>query len=205
MPTAKAAKLCPPRLGGAGAVETVAIRVHDARYEPKDLLPLEFRSQLESDEFVALGSHYVGGVAALWNLEAAELQSADSAPAIERTLDALDRTRYAAVLHVTSYSKPNVFHRRDAIRPEWNPGAIGARFIVYDLARRTPLCEDALVVRGDAKDAPLRRRLRETTRTRLHGALLAETWEAMGASLARMSSELRMPSDDMRSHASERW
>src|SRR5512133_274497 len=183
IPADKAAARCPAVLGNAHTDKTVAVRIHDARYEPRSLLPLEFRSRLESDELVGLGAQYVGGTAALWNLEAAELRSPDSAREIGRLLDSLDQKRYAAVLHVTTYSKPDVFRRKDAIRPEWNAGAIGARFVVYDLDRRVPLCEESLAVRGEGKDAPLRRRLRESTRTRLHRVLRAQTWQAMRDSL----------------------
>lgn len=205
IPETKGRARCPSGLGDSQADTTVAVRVHDDRYEPRDILPLEFRARLESDELATLGAHYAGGAAALRNLEAAELSGPGSAQAAGRLLDTLARKRYAAVLHVLSYSKPNVFRRKDAIRPEWNPGAIGARFVVYDMDRGTPICEESLAVRGDAKDAPLRRRLRETTRTRLHGELLDRAWLAMRESLSRMSTELMMPPDELRGQASEHW
>ncbi len=205
LPAHKAPPRCPTMAAGTDAERTAVVRVHDARYEPKDLLSLEFRTRLESDELATLGGFYLGGAASLWNLESAQLRTPRESTRVGDLLDELGQRRYLVVLHVTSYAKPHVFRRKDVIRPEWNAGALGGRIIVYERRGSVPLCEAWLTVRGDARDAPLRRALRDVTRARLHRELLDKTWTMLGQKLEALSPDLRMPPPGARGSADDRW
>ena len=196
---------CPEALSGSTERTNVVVRIRDDRFEPQNLLPLDLRARLQSDEFARVGEQYVGGPAALWNLESARLKGHESMSVAGAHLDQLGKLSALVALHITSYSKPHVFRRKGVIRSEWDAGTIGGRLVVYDLERAAPLCQSWLSVRGDATGAPLRRRLREMTRNRLHKELLDLTWKSMKDKLAQLSANLEMPPEELRGRVSERW
>jgi hypothetical protein len=146
------------------------VRLHDTRQERRHLLPWTFLQALESPQFALLQSE---------------------AP-LEPPLRELAARRYVARVLVDTYSGPRLFRRKDAAKSEWDAGAFSGRLVVHDLVLQRALCQAPLRVRGNADAAPIRKRLRETTRERLTNELHQGTRAAVSAALASISSVLTL-------------
>jgi hypothetical protein len=101
--------------------------------------------------------------------------------------------RYVAELQIESYASPRLFRRLDAPHSEWAAGHLRAHLLVEDVAEHTTLCQAEVSVRGDARDAPIKRRLRESTRSALQQELQRRARTGMVSALSGISSvfELR--------------
>lgn len=99
---------------------------------------------------------------------------------------------YAAELLVSAYEAPHHFRRLNAPRSEWAAGRLEAQLLVWDLQGRRVVCQAPLKVRGDATGAPLRRRLRESTRQLLETKLYGRVRTEMQKSIAGISSVFRL-------------
>lgn len=166
-PSSAARVRCPDELLPHGSSDTaLLVRLQDTRGERRQLLPWTFLQALESPQFALLQSE---------------------AP-LEQPLRQLAARRYVARLLVEAYSGPRLFRRKDAPRSEWDAGAFSGRLVVHDLVARRALCEAPVRVRGNADAAPIRKRLRETTRERLTSELHDGTRSAVSAALMSISS-----------------
>jgi hypothetical protein len=99
---------------------------------------------------------------------------------------------YAAELLVSAYEGPHHFRRLNAPRSEWAAGRLEAQLLVWDLQGQRVVCQATLKVRGDATGAPVRRRLRESTRQLLETKLYGRARAEMQRSLAGISSVFRL-------------
>lgn len=196
---------CPDETLRSGAASTVIVRTRDSRRERRSPLPLRLVTSLESDEFSAVLTHLSGGAAALWEPAQAKPVSPEAASAVLEELRALGERPYLAELHVEGYADPRLFRRKDAPRSEWAAGYVSGRLVVFDLDAKRPICHAPVYARGDATGAPIRTRLRETTRERLRKELQDKAWSAMEAAMASISSRLHLPPSTRRNDAAQRW
>jgi hypothetical protein len=205
-PVGKGPQPCPDESLAAGsAPHTLILRTRVVRSESRSPLPLRLLTALESDEFSTITAHLSGGAAALWDPTHARPKSPEGARLALEALDALAERPYLAELRVESYVEPKLFRRKDAPKSEWEAGLVAGRLVIYDLSTRRPLCQAKLLVRGDAKDAPIRKRLREQTRERLRAALNDRTYAALESALGSISSRFVLPSRERRTDPSQRW
>lgn len=100
--------------------------------------------------------------------------------------------RYAAELLISAYDAPRHFRRLNAPRAEWAAGRLQAQLVVWDLGERRVICQAPLSVRGDASGAPIRRRLRESTRRSLEGKLQERARGEMNTAISSISSVFRL-------------
>jgi len=110
------------------------------------------------------------------------------------TKEPAELPRYFAELRVERYESPKLFRRLSAPRSEWAPGILRARLMVQDAEARATLCQAEVRFTGDAREAPIRRRLREMTRNSLQQKLLTGTLAQMESALSGISSVLRLRS-----------
>ena len=181
------------------------VRVRDERLVQKNLIPLEVLGRLETDEFAVAASHLSGGRAALWDPEAARPLSFDRGRAALAELERLRQTRYAAEIRIVTYLAPHLFRRKGKLRSEWHAGILAFDLALYDLSEGRLLCQTSAVVRGDASDAPIRRRLRERTRLQLQRSLADRTWQKAREALGEISERFEFPPDERRTEPSYRW
>jgi hypothetical protein len=194
----------PSRAAGEGPAELV-VRAVDARAQPKHLLPLEIIVRLETDDFVGVVRHLRGGRAALWDPTAARPLSREAGEAALGELDRLRAAPLVAQVQILEYTPPHLFIRKGALRYQWDPGSLAFDLLVYDLSARKAVCQAPAVVRGDASNAPIRRRLREQTRLSLQRQLADRAWVALGDALGRISSHLALPDPTLRAAPSQRF
>ncbi len=96
--------------------------------------------------------------------------------------------RYFAELRIDSYSSPRLFRRLNAPRSEWAAGSLQGSLLIQDTQRRSTLCQAPLRALGDAREAPISRRMRESTRRALETKLRQRTRGELDGTLAKISS-----------------
>lgn len=207
LPRLRKRERCPDHalsLDAAGA-QTLIVRVRQEREEIRSPLPLKLLTTLESDEFATVLTHLSGGAAALWDAAHAGPSDMESAKRALDALDAIQKRPYLGQLVIESYADPKLFRRKDARTSEWAPGEVRGRFVVYEMQSNRPICQAPLVVRGDAQDAPVSRRMREVTREKVREALLDRVWSGMESALSSISSRLSLPHPSLRGDPDTRW
>ena len=171
-----------PSFGELGARErTLSLRVIDARYDTRSVLPLRVTRHLIEPDLNALD-------AVLGGIEPGDVEGALAQVA------RLEERRYVGAYHVIHYASPRWFVRTTTMRPAWNAGRFDAWFVIHDAKTGEAKCAARVTVNGDATNAPLRTRLRSDTRDRLTTELGERTRSATEDALGRITGELRLPS-----------
>lgn len=165
------------------AIETkseLVLRVEDARFEKKILLPLLVTRHLTWPDASALEQVIVS-------------RRTDLAPNVVPEIEALASARHVGVFHVIQFSPPRRIFRPSRNKPEWVPGILMAWFAVHDAKGGAPLCSTHMLVKNDVSQAPLRLKLRSETADALTESLGRELRARAPAALRQMSSRLAMP------------
>ncbi len=181
---------CPQLARGDSEADELVLLAHDGRIDTRKLLPLRLTKQLASSDFEALEPHYdphskAGAKRRLRSKRDGEL-------ALEK-LTRIGKRHYAAVFHVTHYVEPHFFHDPKKRKPEWGPGLMLGWVAIHELGEPEALCQWSIDVRSDTSDAPLARRLRETTRYELISDLGKRFREAGMRALKQLGSGLSEP------------
>ena len=172
-----------PSFGNPSAREgTLSLRVIDARYDTRSVLPLRVTRHLTEPDLNELDS-VLAGIEPAGDVDGALAQVAR-----------LRERRYVGAYHVIHYAGPKWFVRTTTMRPAWDAGRFDAWFVIHDATSGEAKCAARVTVNGDATNAPLRTRLRSDTRDRLTTELGERARSATEDALARITSELRLPS-----------
>ncbi len=170
---------CPDETIGTAQSELV-LRVEDARYQKKILLPLSITHHLTWPDPPALEQALVRRRAPL----------ADSvAPQVET----LGRARYVGVFHILQYSPPRRIFRPNHMHPEWVEGWLGAWLAIHETQGGAVVCSTHFIVKNDVSQAPLAIRLKSETTELLTEALGRELRAQAPAALRHISSVLALP------------
>jgi hypothetical protein len=156
------------------------LRVEDARWEKKSLIPLRVTKHLTWPDASALEQVIVR--------EHGELE-----PSVVPQVETLAAARYVGVFHVIQFSQPRRIFRPNKIKPEWVPGIMTAWFAVHEAKGGPPVCGTHMMVKNDVSQAPLMLKLREETAEALTEALGRELRAKAPAALGKMSQLLSMP------------
>lgn len=158
----------------------LVLRVKDARYEKKLLLPLLATRHLTWPDASALEQVVVR-------------EQGELAPGVVPEIETLSAARHVGVFHVIQFSPPRRIFRPNKIKPEWVPGIVTAWFAVHDAKGGAPLCSTHMLVKNDVSQAPLMLKLRAETADALTESLGRELRSRAPAALDRMSKLLTMP------------
>ncbi len=159
----------------------LGIVVHDARFEPKNLLPLELTQSLTQPDLHALRTE----------LELLGPTQAPSAGLLAQ-VKALEQTKFVAVFHVTEWLGAERVFRLDRNRWEWVAGTLVGRLAIHDVASTDVVCHTLVVVKNDIEGAPLAARLKSDTRERLLRELGRDARRQSSRALARISPRLEL-------------
>ncbi|HEY6726608.1 MAG TPA: hypothetical protein VI197_21385 [Polyangiaceae bacterium] len=172
-----------------GAGSTLALGIHDARYEARSLFPLELLAPLEPpaptlDRYFEVDPRaeaLPGAATRLGRL----LRSEADARAAEHEVDALERYRYKGVFHITLFKKPHLIRKENRRKREWTRGVFEAWLVVYDIDTSQSLCQVRVSTLSDVEGEPITIRLRPDTQRKLvrelGQQLYAESVEALGS------------------------
>ncbi|MEZ4225464.1 MAG: hypothetical protein R3B13_31215 [Polyangiaceae bacterium] len=159
----------------------VTVRVADARYDSKSLLPLSITEPLSLPNLAELDGA-ISGV------------SGPEASARAREIAEGVRTRrFIAVAHITRFAMPRWIWRLGHKKPEWVAGHLEAWIAIHDAQSGERSCQTRVWVVNDTKDAPLRRRLRGDTRDRLVDALAEALVAELPKAIRRLTGVLSLP------------
>lgn len=181
---------CPNLARGDSDADQLVLLTEDDRIDTRQLLPLRLTKQLTSRDLEALEPHYdptskAGAKRRLRSRRDGEL-------ALDK-LGHLAKRRFAAVFHVKLYVEPHFFHNPKKRKPEWGPGLMLGWVAIHELGEPEALCQWSIDVRSDISDAPLARRLRESTRHDLMSDLGKRFREAGMRALGKLESGLSAP------------
>ncbi|MFZ5893735.1 MAG: hypothetical protein ACOY0T_21920 [Myxococcota bacterium] len=179
---------------------TLLVRLRDARVAAKSILPLELIQSVAADPLAGMReSAWLAetGRSASSATASKDAPSASAASTSELArLTALAERRFVAELVVEDFSAPHHFRRLNAPRSEWSGGRFQGKLVIYDIESRRVLCAAPVHARGDAKGAPLSRRLREMTRNDLERKLYTRTRREMAVALSSITRVLRLPENE---------
>lgn len=161
---------------------TLVLAVRDARYEKKNLLPLDLTGALTEPKLHALRDEL-------------SLLPGGRAPseALEEEIRALDGRRFAGVFHVTEHYAAERVFRMDRGRWEWVPGTLVAWLAVHDKDSGAALCQTLVVVKNDTRSVPVTARQKSFARERLTRELGRDVRAEAGRALRRISAVLELP------------
>jgi hypothetical protein len=159
----------------------LSLRVVDARYDTRSVLPLSVTRNLTEPDLNQLDSVLAG------------IESADKPRAALDQVARFSKRRFVGTYHVMVYGSPKWFVKAGKLKPSWDAGRFDAWFAVHDAATGLPRCAARVTIIGDASGAPLRARLRSETRDKLTSALGERARQATSEALARIAPELRLP------------
>ncbi len=161
----------------------IALRVEDARFEKKTLLPLRLTNELVSVDAAALETA---------TLPDSTRKETELDETLVKRVEWLASRRYLGVFHVTDYGAPKWIHRIDRLKPEWVPGYLVAWLVIHDAKTGEPACSTLVHVKNDVGGAPIAARERSETSDRLTRALGAALRGEAPRALARMSAVLHL-------------
>ncbi|MBI3200547.1 MAG: hypothetical protein HYZ29_03320 [Myxococcales bacterium] len=161
---------------------TLVLSVRDARFEKKQLLPLDLTGPLTAPKLHALRDDLA-------------LSPPGQAPpsSVTDEIRSLDGRRFVGVFHVTEHFGADRVFRTDRGRWEWTPGTLVAWLAVHDAATGAALCQTQMVVKNDTRSAPLAPRLKSDTRQRLTRELGRDLKSEAARALRRITLLLEMP------------
>lgn len=161
---------------------TLVLAVRDARFEKKQLLPLDLTGSLTQPKLHLLRDELA-------------LLPDGRAPseALVAEVGALETRRFAGVFHVTEHYGAERVFRMDRSRWEWQPGTLVAWLAVHDASSGAALCQTLVVVKNDTRAAPVAARLKSDTRERLTRELGRDVRAAAETALRRISALLELP------------
>ena len=180
----------------AGAVGSLALDVHDARYEARSLLPLELLAPL--DPPAPTLDRYFEVDPAARELTGVEdrlsrlLRSDADALAAEREVADLERQRYKGVFHVTLFKKPHLIRKENRRKREWTRGIFEAWLVVYDIDASQSLCQVRVSTLSDVEGEPITIRLRPDTQRKLVRELGQQLYAESVQALRSISQVLRL-------------
>lgn len=162
---------------------TLVLAVRDARFEKKQLLPLDLTAPLTAPKLHALR-------------DALALLPPGQPPAAGVTdeIASLGGRRWVGVFHVTEHYGADRVFRTDRGRWEWTPGTLVAWLAIHDAESGSVLCQTQLVVKNDTRSAPLAPRLKSDVRQRLTRELGRDVKTEAARALRRITAVLEMPS-----------
>jgi hypothetical protein len=171
----------------------LVLGVRDARFEKKNLLPLDLTGRLTEPNLHALRQ---------------ELALSPKGRPLDASLgarvEALDARRFALVFHVTEHFGAERVFRKDRSRWEWMPGTLVAWLAVHDAGSGKALCQTLLVVKNDVKGASVAARLKSDTRERLTRELGRDVRAEAKRALTRITSALELPEPEAGPSAARR-
>jgi len=190
LPSRPKDEACGPLTSGQAEADKLIVLARDARVDTRQLLPLRLLQNLASNDLTQLEPYYAkssqaGAKRRLRSVPDGELALAK--------LRELARRKYAAVFHITHYAEPNFFHDPKKRKPEWNAGWMMGWLAIHELGEPEASCQWRIDVRGDAGDASLARRMRESTKRQLISNLAERFREAGQRASALLGTGLDWP------------
>jgi hypothetical protein len=172
-------KHCPDDATGNAKPELV-LRVEDARFEKKILLPLSITHHLTWPDPLALEQALVRRRSTLGANVPSEIET-------------LARARYVGVFHVLEYSPPRRIFRPNHMHPEWVAGWLGAWLAIHEAKGGALVCATHFIVKNDVSQAPLAIRMKSETTEALTEALGSALRLEAPAALGRITRVLALP------------
>lgn len=194
-PTRGKTRVCPDaKLAGLPEPDrTLMLTSQDERLDQRHVLPLRVLDPLSSHELRHWREKHAPAVNEFTGWHAVRFEDPEAASSALDQLLAVQRRPLVGVYHVLDFRKPRWVRKPDQLRPEWLRGTLYAWFVVYDLRSDDALCQVAISVRNDVKNASLRVRLRSDTRDALITQLGEKLREQTAPALGKISRVLRVP------------
>lgn len=190
LPTKAKDQACGPLTTGKPGADQLVLLARDARVDSRQLLPLRLLQSMTSNDLLELESHYAASSQAGAKRELRSVRDGELALV---KLRELAQRKYAAVFHITHYVEPKFFHDPKKRKPEWSAGWMMGWLAVHELGEPEASCQWRIDVRGEASDASLARRLRETTKRQLISDLAERFREAGKRAHMRLGTGLTWP------------
>jgi len=179
-----------------GAGPSLALGVHDARYEARSLFPLELLAPLDPpaptlDRYFEADPSAAGLPGSDSRLSRL-LRSEADARAAERAVEALERQRYKGVFHITQFKKSHLIRKENRLRREWTRGTLEAWLVVYDIDTSESLCQVHVSTLNDVEGEPITIRLRPDTQRKLVRELGEQLYAESVPALSTITRVLRL-------------